>query len=219
MSNRRIHHSFNSIHLVRIESTLHSHPSTDIRINTMDAQNNIGFDFSNHARNQFLGERLGSALPKGTSLLPRLPLLSSSLMLCDLQQRQLVRPSWASNSEEETQGNRRVFVWVLIRGRRVDRSWRTRTVKRCVSGFLSCCIRALCLRHDTMPRRHEPSMSERPLIIIPRADPLHRKPHPMLRSRNRSRHRIRHQPHLIQHRGTPFPRHLLPESCADFFLR
>jgi 20S proteasome subunit beta 2 len=33
----------------------------------MDASN-TGFDFSNHARNQFLGERLGSALPKGTPL-------------------------------------------------------------------------------------------------------------------------------------------------------
>jgi hypothetical protein len=34
----------------------------------MDAANNIGFDFSNHARNQFLGERLGSALPKGMQM-------------------------------------------------------------------------------------------------------------------------------------------------------
>lgn len=39
---------------------------------TMDAPS-TGFDFSNHARNQFLGERLGSALPKGTPLPPSSP--------------------------------------------------------------------------------------------------------------------------------------------------
>lgn len=47
---------------------LHHRPKhLEIPRSTMDAANNIGFDFSNHARNQFLGDRLGSALPKGMS--------------------------------------------------------------------------------------------------------------------------------------------------------
>jgi hypothetical protein len=74
-----------------------------------------GFDFSNHARNQFLGARMGG-LPKGQFLVP--PALKEEKLT--RQPLLLVLPSSESSLEVDLLARRKVSALGLTRERQED---------------------------------------------------------------------------------------------------
>jgi hypothetical protein len=74
-----------------------------------------GFDFSHHARNQFLGARMGG-LPKGQFI----PTYVQRREKLTMQPLLLVPPLWESSLEVDLLARRKVSALGLIRERRVD---------------------------------------------------------------------------------------------------
>lgn len=85
----------------------------------------VGFDFSNFARNQFLGQRL-QGIPKGNTFY----LLSSFTLTSRPQRLLLVQPSSVSFTAEVARERSQASVLVLTHEQPVDLSSQTKTVKR-----------------------------------------------------------------------------------------
>ena len=92
----------------------------------------VGFDFSNFARNQFLGQRL-QGIPKGNTFY----LLSSFTLTSRPQRLLLVQPSSVSFTAEVARERSQASVLVLIHEPPVDLSSQTKIVKRWAE-FMVC---------------------------------------------------------------------------------
>lgn len=95
----------------------------------MEGPSSVGFDFSHHARNQFLGASL-NGLPKGMSLSPVSSFLCFSLELTNLQLRRRVPRLSVSSLAVEQAVKRKVSALAQTRERRAGQLSQTRTVKR-----------------------------------------------------------------------------------------
>lgn len=116
----------------RLRTCVQHHPLSNLQlITTMvtPTASQIGFDFSNYARNEFLGAR--TALPKGTSSMAVVQLRNPG-RITDTQRRRLVLLSLDSSLAAVTRERRRVSASARTRVRRLARSLRTRIARRCV---------------------------------------------------------------------------------------